>query len=130
MTPEAAVLAALYGRVESIPGGLPILYGAPGAEQPAEYIQVNHLPNESERLSLPAGGSIRRQGILQLTLAATPGQHEIVYVERAAGIAAHFRDQRLSSSGVIVTVYKVDIGRGGSDTARWRVPVSVYYRAI
>ena len=113
-----------------LPGDLPVIYAPPGATQPAEYIQVNHLPNESERLSLPAGGAIRRPGILQLTLAATPGQHEIVYVERAGKIAAHFRDQRLSAGGVTVTVYKVDIGRGMSDMARWRVPVSVYYRAI
>ena len=131
MTPEAELVAALMARVKTLvtTPSLPLLYREqPVGNTPEAYIQVDHLPNESDRRYL-AGGRLDRAGILQLTLCLPIGQYEVWHRERAGQVAAHFpADLRLVQGTTTVLVVKTDVGRGLPDGAHWRTPVSVYYR--
>jgi len=132
MSPEAQVVAALMARVKklALTPALPVLYRErPTRTRPEAYVEVDYLPNRSERRYL-SGGRLDRSGILQLTLCLPIGSHEITHRERAAQVAAHFpADLRLTEGAMIVVIEKTDIGRGLPDGGHWRTPVSVYYRS-
>jgi hypothetical protein len=130
MTPEAEVLAALIGRVKELvlSPPMPVLYREVPGERPEAYIEVDHLPNESDRVYL-AGGPLHRQGILQLTVCQPVGRFEVWHREMAGQVAAHFPpDLRRTSGTTTVLIYKTDVGRGLPDGGHWRTPVSVHYR--
>ncbi len=131
MTPEAEIVAALMARVKTLTltPPLPVLYREIPAERPASYIEIDHLPSESDRRYL-AGGRLDRSGILQLTLCLPIGKHEVWHRERAGQVAAHFpADLPMTQGLTTVKVFKTDVGRGLPDGRHWRTPVSVYYRS-
>ena len=129
MTVEASIHAALMARVETIPGGYAIAWPGLSFTEPAEYLDVRHIPNQTERRALHGRYGLNRMGILQITLCAPLGQYEIVYIEKAGQIAEHFpRDLPLTHDGVTVRIVKADIAQGFADGQHWRVPISVYYR--
>ena len=131
MTPEAEVVAALMARVKTLTltPPLPILYLEMPQERPESYVEVDHLPNESDRRYL-AGGPLDRSGILQLSLCLPVGRFEVWHREQAGQVAAHFpADLRLVEGSTTVLIVKSDVGRGLPDGAHWRTPVSIYYRA-
>jgi hypothetical protein len=131
MTPEAELVATLMGRVKTLvtTPALPVLYREqPVSNKPEAYIEVDHLPNQSDRRYL-AGGRLDRAGILQLTLCLPIGNFEIWHRERAGQVAAHFpADLRLVQGSTTVVIVKTDVGRGLPDGGHWRTVVSVYYR--
>jgi hypothetical protein len=131
MTPEAELVAALMGRVKTLvtTPALPVLYREqPVGNKPEAYIEVDHLPNQSDRRYL-AGGRLDRAGILQLTLCLPIGNFEVWHRERAGQVAAHFpADLRLVQGSTTVVIYQTDVGRGLPDGGHWRTFVSVYYR--
>ncbi len=131
MTPEAELVAALMGRVKTLvtTPALPVLYREqPISNKPEAYIEVDHLPNQSDRRYL-AGGRLDRAGILQLTLCLPIGNFEVWHRERAGQVAAHFpADLRLVQGSTTVVIYQTDVGRGLPDGGHWRTFVSVYYR--
>ena len=131
MTPEAELVAAIMGRVKTLvtTPALPVLYREqPVSNKPEAYIEVDHLPNQSDRRYL-AGGRLDRAGILQLTLCLPIGNFEIWHRERAGQVAAHFpADLRLAQGSTTVVIVKTDVGRGLPDGGHWRTFVSVYYR--
>ena len=132
MTPEAAVWALLAARVEalSMTPPLPVVYVAKGPTKAANYVEIAHLPNQNSRILLADDQPFHRQGILQVTLCAKPGQHEVVYAERAGLIAAHFLgDLRSENAVAAIEIYRADVAPGFADEMHWRVPVSVYYRS-
>lgn len=132
MTPEAAIWALLAGQVEamSLTPALPLLYVAKGGAKKANYAEVAHIPNQNQRSHLADGQVLSRMGILQVTLCAKPGQHEVVYAEKAGQIANHFPDTlRLQNDDACVEIYRTDVEAGFADDTHWRVPVSVYYRS-
>lgn len=129
MTPEAAILAALNTHVQALPSTFPpVLWREIGAQQPPEFIMVDHLPNLSTR---PMLDSTRQDllGIYQLTLFRAAGQFEIVYREQAAQIAAHFMNAvTLTAGSYTLTITKADVRQGRADGTRWAVPVDIHYR--
>ena len=131
MTPEAAVLAALNTHAGTLGASFPpLVFRGVGDALPEEYIMVDQIRNRSER---PMIGSTRQDlmGIYQLTLAKKPGQYEIVYLEQAAKIVAHFVNAgRLTQSGITVDIMDATAEQGRADGTRWAIPISVYYRSL
>lgn len=130
MTIPADIHAALMGRVETL-NGFEIVWPTTGQREPVgEHVKVFHLPNDNDRPFL-AEHVLMRQGILQLSLFSRLGEHEVVYIDRAGQIAAHFPvDLTLTHGGAKVWVERTDVGRGRSDGQHWLIPVSVYYRGF
>ncbi|KQI67044.1 hypothetical protein AN189_17630 [Loktanella sp. 3ANDIMAR09] len=128
MTPEAAITVALTTRAETL--SYTLIYPSVGDDRPdGEYVEVRHLPNETERRMLKASDPIERQGIYQLTLCSPAGQYPAVYDEKAGAIASAFGRAALPAvDGVTVHIVKAAIAQGTSDGKHWRVPVSIYYR--
>ena len=131
MTPEAAVLAALNAHAAKLGASFPpLVFRGVGEALPEEYIMVDQIRNRAAR---PMVDSTRQDlmGIYQLTLAKAPGQYEIVYLEQAARIVAHFMDSgRLTESGVTVDIVNATAEQGRADGTRWAIPISVYYRSL
>lgn len=131
MTPEAAALAALNTHAATLGAGFPpLVYRTIDDPLPDEYIMIDNLRG---RATSPYVGSTRQdlQGIYQLTLARRQGQHEIVYLEQAAQIVAHFVDAcRLTSGGETVNITDATAGRGAADGTRWAIPISIYYTVL
>lgn len=133
MTPEAAIHIALMEQVSTlvlVPDAPLYFREVPAVRPETDHIEVDHLPNTTDRIFVTAG-RLWRQGILQLTLCSKMGQYAAVYMERAGQIAEHFaRETALTVDGVTIEIVKVDVGRGLADGAHWRIPVSVYYRGF
>ena len=131
MTPEAAVLAALNTHAATLPATLPpLVFRNEQDALPEEYIMVEQIRNRS---TAPYVGNTRQDlmGIYQLTLAKRPGQYEIVYLDQAAQIVAHFVDAcRLTHSGIIVEITDGTAETGRADGTRWAIPVSIYYKSL
>jgi hypothetical protein len=131
MTPEAAVLAALNTHAAALPSNFPpLVFRSDQDALPEEYIMAEQIRNRS---TAPYVGDTRQDlmGIYQLTLAKRPGDHEIVYLEQAAQIVAHFVGAcRLTHDGVIVEITDGTAGTGRADGTRWAIPVSIYYKSL
>ena len=132
MTPEAAILAALNARAETMQGtlGTPALvYREKSADRPDEYVMVDHLPNISQRPMISSTAQ-DLTGIYQLTLMRRSGEYEIVYREEAAKIAAHFMAfPRPSADGLEVTIQSATVRQGRADNGtHWAVPIDINYR--
>ncbi len=131
-TPEGDIQATLMAHLATLVTvpDFPVYYREIPAPRPqTDYIEVDYLPNDNERVFLT--GRLWRQGILQLTLCSALGQYEAVYRERAGQIAGHFaRETVLDAGANDIEIVKVDIGRGVADGPHWRIPVSVYYRGF
>lgn len=128
MTPEAAVLAALNTHAATLPAHMPpLVFLGVGEDLPAEYIMVDQIRNRS---TAPLVGSTSQDlmGIYQLTLTKAPGQYEIVYLEQAAQIVAHFVNAcRLTHDGKTVNIENATAEQGRADGTRWAIPISIYY---
>ena len=127
-TIEGSIVAALMGRVTTLPTSLAITYRETVGQVPAECVMIDHLPNEDQRLAVAGAGRMKRMGILQLTVMRRPGQYEAVYREEAALLANHFsRDLRLTSGTVTLAVTRASLGRSRADGGHWLTPISVFY---
>lgn len=127
-TVEASINAALMEKIGDFTTFLPLIYVEKGGSKPKEYIEVAHLPNQSERWALAGSDPLGRMGILLVTHCGEIGQYGAYYQEEAGLIAAHFaRDEDLTSGGVTITIVKADVGVGRADGKHWRTPVSVHY---
>jgi hypothetical protein len=129
---ETDIHAALMARVESLtltPAPTIVWPGFP-ADQAAYWLRVTHLPNVPERGTLDGTVDLDRQGILQLDLMNEMGRHEVVYIDRAQDIIAHFPQRlRLTSGGAMVRIVKAYALGGRATGDHWMTPVRVEYRA-
>ena len=127
-TIEASIIAALMGRVATLPTTLTVVYREIVGQVPADCVMVDHLPNQDQRLAVAGAGRMKRMGILQLTVMRQPGQNEIVYREEAGLLALHFvRDLRLTSGTVTLAIVKSSLGRSRADGGHWVTPISIEY---
>lgn len=130
MSASANIQSALNTRAATITQ-LPLVYREIPGEKPTEYIEVDFIPNESNRIGLKGSDAMDNMGLYQLSVCKRHGQYEVVYRALAETIAAYFpADTALTFGGTRVEVIKTEVGRGLPDGPHWRIPVTVYYRAI
>jgi hypothetical protein len=75
-----------------------------------------------------ASTPLRHQGILQLDLMHGLGQHEVVYLNAAQSIIAHFpQDLTLNQGTARVTVLRTYAIGGRATGDHWMTPIRVEY---
>jgi hypothetical protein len=140
-SPETAIWLALKARIATLPASivpqtsisLPKEAFTPpkSGTNLLPYLQVQHLPNQTERIFIKGDAPHRRPGILQLSLMVpnTGSWDFTVTTERAGLIAAHFpADLRLTGNGVSLRIELApSIAQGFPDGAYWKTPISVRY---
>lgn len=133
---ETAIWLALRGRVESLvlTPAYPVAWPNETFAPVAQYIEVQHLPNSSDRIMIRSGGKRRYQGILQISVMAPLNQNAAVSTELAGLIASHFaEDMVLRYGAVAVRVTKrPDTAQGMRDdkASRWMTPVTIFYECF
>ena len=130
---KLAVRRALELRLKALEPALATAYENARFDPPAvtePYQELNLLSNEPDNRAL-GGSYFRDQGIFQVSLMypLMAGTKDVE--ERAAATRNLFpRGLVLTQDGVTITIEKTPaIGTGFRDRERWRVPVSVRYRA-
>lgn len=135
MTREQNIQEALFTRVRSlfVPKerlswpNRPFTRPADGSY----FVEVSHLPNQSDRYGLTGSDPENMKGILQLNVRTPLDKGSENATNLAGQVALHFpADLALWSEGVKVTVSKTpDLmsGQRSMDGSTWDVPVTVWY---
>jgi hypothetical protein len=140
-SPETAIWLALKARVATLPASILPQTSISLPKEPftppksgtnlLPYLQVQHLPNQVQRMFLKGSDPHRRPGILRLSLMVpnTGSWDFTVTTERAGLIAQHFSaDLRLTGNGVSLRIEQApSIAQGFADGAYWKTPISVRY---
>lgn len=130
-TTETKIWQALKAKVATISG---YDFDWPQSEftpSDAPYLEVRHLPNYSNRLTIENSGQSQYKGILQLSLMypITLKHSGEVMLEKAGLIKAQFtQGTLLSFQGVNVEIEKQpDIAQPFREDGFWRYPITIRY---
>ena len=132
----ADIETALFTRVASLVLSPALTVAWPNVEftPPTEeaYLQVDHLPNNAQRLFLLTDDPEQWIGILQITVVSPTGQGSIGPSDIADLVSTHFKaDTRLIEGDVVVDVTKdPDIRPAAPDGAWWRLPIDISYQSF
>ncbi|NJB67498.1 hypothetical protein GGQ74_001138 [Desulfobaculum xiamenense] len=127
-----AIRAALESRLVSLPGGWPIAWEnvpfTPGGC--GNHLRVHLLPATPVQAGLGTDAPNEHKGIFQVDVVVGRGDGPGEACAQVDALCVHFRRGTRCVSGVVtVTVTGVGPGPGLQEGNRYRVPVSISYRA-
>jgi hypothetical protein len=135
MTVEEEIEALLFGRVRSLTAFSAEAKSWPNVkfDPPAgAHLEVEHLPNENQRIFLDGADPHFRQGILQLTVVAPLNRGPSPVAALAGAVAAHFpADLPLFGETVKIKVQSAPSRAQAIPSATGlRLPISIRYETF
>lgn len=126
-----AISAAFATRLNEV--GLPTKYENADFTPPVDgvYLAESLVPSDVVPIGIANGGSDALMGFYQVLIYAPLGGTKGAAFTGADDVAGYFmRGDRLSASGVTVTILRTVIGASFQSGDRFVIPISIYYRAV
>lgn len=137
-TVETAIWLALRGRIETIPGAMPMAWPNEAFTPPRDangvsvpYLRIDMIPNTTQRVFIGSTDPHRYRGILQIGVMARLNQNLAVGMEIAGDVADHFpADLRLTAHDVTVRVTShPSLGPAQPQATHLMIPVSIEFES-